>query len=384
MDNMSRNIVFFLPLLFLYMSCTSSADDKAERSATSERARERITVTVDTARIAPLERFVRTGGAAAARRRLSVSLEQSGYIRQIPETEGLSVGPGELLLVLDNEKQKLEALGARTALIKALVAFGVEYENPDSALALLQKAQGREAAPLDVRDMTQVLKGGRQSEVRMAQSGLAEAWNNYRRTLLAYRRTIFKAPFPGLLADIAYKKGQWLPAATEALKLLDLSEIRLHCDVLEKEAPLIAAGQSAEVTFPSLPQKTFRARVFAVNPAVDPESHTVRVTLSIANPGVLIRPGMYARARIAVKTLPKRLVVPRRALVLRDNRELVFVVRDSLAQWCYVQTGARNDRLVEIVSSEFNLRPGEPVVVEGHFSLAHNARVNPRAVFRGK
>ena len=63
MDKMSRNIVFFIPLLFLYMSCTSSADDKAKRSATSERARERITVTVDTARIAPLERFVRTGGA---------------------------------------------------------------------------------------------------------------------------------------------------------------------------------------------------------------------------------------------------------------------------------------------------------------------------------
>ena len=383
---MIPKIVYFLPLLFFYMSCTSSAEDKAkaESAAGSERAKGSITVIVDTARIAPLERFVRTGGTSSARRVLSVSLEQSGYISRIPETEGKAVPAGGVLLALDNEKQKLEALGARTALIKALAAFGVEYENPDSALARLQKAHISDAAPLSIRDMAQVLKGGRQSEVRMAQSGLSEAWNTYRRALLAYQRTVFKAPFSGLLADIAYKKGQWLPAATEALKLLDVSEIRLQCDVLEKEAPLIAPGQNAEVVFPSLPQKTFRARVFAVNPSVDAETHTVRVTLTLDNPGTLIRPGMYARARIAVETLRDRLVVPRRALVLRDNRELVFVVRDSLAQWCYVQTGARNDRLVEIVSSEFNLQPGEPVVVEGHFSLAHNARVNPRAVFRGK
>lgn len=367
------------------MSCTSSADDKGERSAAPERGKPSITVTVDTARIGALERFVLTGGTARPRRTVSAALEQSGYIRRIPEKEGRSVTAGAALLELDNEKQKLEALDARAALLKSLAAFGVEYNTPDSALRALNRLAEKAAPPpLTAADIADILKGGRRADVRMAQSGLAEAWNRYRRALLAYRRTIFRAPFNGLLADIAFKKGQWLPAAKEAFKLLDLSEIRLRCDVLEKEAALIRPGQNAEARFPSLPDKVFPARVFSVNPAVDQETHTVRVTLSVGNPDALIRSGMYARARIAVNTLRNRLVVPRKALVIRDNRELVFVVRDSLAQWCYVQTGARNDRLVEIVSSEFNLKAGEPVVVEGHFSLAHNARVNPRPVFRGK
>ena len=95
----------------------------------------------------------------------------------------------------------------------------------------------------------------------------------------------------------------------------------------------------------------------------------------IPNPGALLKSGMFATVRIAVNRYPNRLLVPRAAVVERDRRQLVFIVRDGKAFWCYVETGLENDDYVEVVSSAFDLKPGEPVIVDGHFALAHNAPV---------
>ena len=77
-----------------------------------------------------------------------------------------------------------------------------------------------------------------------------------------------------------------------------------------------------------------------------------------------------------INNLKNLLLVPKKSILVRDGRELVFVVRDSIANWCYVTSGERNDKYVEIKESEFNLQPNEPVIVEGHFSLAHGAKVS--------
>ena len=57
-----------------------------------------------------------------------------------------------------------------------------------------------------------------------------------------------------------------------------------------------------------------------------------------------------------------RLLVPKDAILIRDQRKLLFIVRDGLAKWCYVETGLENEKYVEILSSTFDLKPGELVI----------------------
>ncbi|MFQ5677199.1 MAG: efflux RND transporter periplasmic adaptor subunit, partial [bacterium] len=68
-------------------------------------------------------------------------------------------------------------------------------------------------------------------------------------------------------------------------------------------------------------------------------------------------------------------LVPKEAILIRDQRKLVFIVRDGLAKWCYAETGLENDDFVEILSSTFGLKPGEMVITSGHYTLVHDARV---------
>ena len=75
-----------------------------------------------------------------------------------------------------------------------------------------------------------------------------------------------------------------------------------------------------------------------------------------------------------------KLLAPKSALLIRDNRTLVFKKEGDLAKWLYVDTGLENDDWVEIlaVHSGGSLAPGDLVVVSDHLTLAHEARISVR------
>jgi multidrug efflux pump subunit AcrA (membrane-fusion protein) len=125
-------------------------------------------------------------------------------------------------------------------------------------------------------------------------------------------------------------------------------------------------------------------RVASINPVVDPRTRTARVTVLLPNPDGAVKPGMYARVRIAARLFPDRIMVPRGSILERDNRTLVFVFEpdsegssQGTAKWTYVTTGLENDEFVEIVPGEGTtlLEPGQIVLTEGHYTLIHDARV---------
>ena len=66
-----------------------------------------------------------------------------------------------------------------------------------------------------------------------------------------------------------------------------------------------------------------------------------------------------------------RLLIPQNAVLVR-GRKLAFVVEDGLAKWRYIQVGLENDEYAEVLDG---VQEGELVIVEGHFTLAHDARV---------
>ena len=93
-----------------------------------------------------------------------------------------------------------------------------------------------------------------------------------------------------------------------------------------------------------------------------------------------MRPGMFARALIAGERFEDRLLVPREAILTRDDRPLVFKVDGDRAKWLYVTLGENNDHLVEITSvlQGGTLEPGDRVIVSDHLTLAHDAKIKVR------
>ena len=160
----------------------------------------------------------------------------------------------------------------------------------------------------------------------------------------------------------------------------------VEVQVLEGEVGLLAAGRSASVTFAAFPGETFSGRIETINPLVE-AGRTARVTVIVPNPAGRILPGMYARVALQARSYPDRVLVPRSAVLERDRTRpgrgaMVFVYegddRGGKAKWRYVTTGLANDSVVEILTQGIetdSVRPGETVLVDGHYSLVHDAPV---------
>jgi hypothetical protein len=90
---------------------------------------------------------------------------------------------------------------------------------------------------------------------------------------------------------------------------------------------------------------------------------------------------MYARVALEARTFADRVLVPRSAVLERDRRTMLFVFEGEgstgLSKWRYVTTGLSNDSLVEIVRHPDTdmVEPGDVVLVNGHYTLIHDARV---------
>ena len=109
-----------------------------------------------------------------------------------------------------------------------------------------------------------------------------------------------------------------------------------------------------------------------ISPMLDQATRTIEVLVRFENPEGRYRPGMFVRAQIAGWVYQDKLVAPKSALLIRDNRTLVFKKDGDRAKWLYVDTGLKNDDWVEIIAvhSGGRLAPGDKVVVSDHLTLA--------------
>ena len=122
--------------------------------------------------------------------------------------------------------------------------------------------------------------------------------------------------------------------------------------------------------------------VEVVCPRFDRYSRTCVVLIRLQYKSGRIRPGMFVRAHIAGQSFKDRLLVPREAILIRDNRPLLFKEEDGRAKWLYVKLGAKNSDLVEItkVLQGGQLAPGDKVIVSNHLTLIHDAKIKIKKI----
>lgn len=304
---------------------------------------------------------VTAAGQAAAWRRTTVSAQVAGRVLELPVREDDAVGEGQTLVRLDTAEYGLAAARARSELRKAEAAF-LELTLFDDQIPDPQLREERR-------------------RVARARSGLDQAEVALREAELNLARTHVRAPFAGRVADLRAVEGQYVRPGDELMTVVALDPIKVEVQVLEGEIAHLSPGRRATIAFAAFPGEPFEGRIETINPVVDPATRTARVTVLLPNRQGRIKPGMYARVSLEAQRFPDRILVSRAAILERDRRTMLFVYegddRQGRAKWRYVTTGLENDSLVEIVPSEETnmVAPGEIVLVDGHYTLVHDALV---------
>jgi HlyD family secretion protein len=293
--------------------------------------------------------------------RATIYAEADGPVVRRAVEEGDRVASGGLLARLDNQEEKIALEEARAELLKTRATFEAQYGDDAPAVAAADTAR----------------VGSERRATQAASSGLMAARQAVERARLRLRRTRITAPFGGRVADLKVEEGQYVSQGAKVATLLRDDRMKVEVDVLEEDMVHIQKGATARVHVPALggPSDStahVTGRVWAVNPQVDPQTGTGRVTVAVPNPERRLVSGLYANVRLETERLADRLVVPDEAVLVRQGRELVFVIEDGQAQWTYVELGARSGDYVAIADG---VQPGDTVAVDGHFALAHDAPV---------
>jgi membrane fusion protein, multidrug efflux system len=213
----------------------------------------------------------------------------------------------------------------------------------------------------------------------MARSGLSGARARLETARLDRERSVLLAPFDGIVDRVEVASGERVTAGQNAATVVDMRHLRIEAQVLEHDLPLIRVGGQAVVTTAAAPGRQVIGRIEAVLPLIDSVTRAGRALVVVPSGNGTLRPGMYADLRLEATRLPGRILLPSRAIIERDGRPLVFVVKNGRAQWVYVTPGRSNGVDTEILpDSSTNLIPvaiGDTVLIEGHLTLTHDAPV---------
>jgi RND family efflux transporter MFP subunit len=159
--------------------------------------------------------------------------------------------------------------------------------------------------------------------------------------------------------------GQRVTPETELYAITDLSHVWVMADVFEADAPQIQLGQSATIMLPGS-SSTLPARVAYLQPQIDPATRTLKVRLELANPGLRLKPDMFADVLMQIGA-GRRLTVPAEAVLDSGTTKTVFLDRgNGLFEPREVETGQRIGDRVEIVRG---LQPRERIVISAAFLL---------------
>src|SRR6185369_4589792 len=187
----------------------------------------------------------------------------------------------------------------------------------------------------------------------------------------AQRRVPVVAPISGVLSELGVREGAMVQAGSAAFTVTDFSSVWIAVEVPEAQAALLQPGLRAETRIQSVPGKVFEGRVDYVYPELNTQTRTLKARVTLANPGLLLRPGMFVQISL-VAAARKALMVPTEAVIQTGTRSVVIVMDGDRFRAATIRTGAERDGRSEILAG---LKEGERVVASGQFLIDYEASI---------
>jgi len=288
-----------------------------------------------------------------------------------------------VVLQAEANLKNAEAEFQRTeSLYRSGVSSKAEYDralaNRDSAAALLQAARQSSA-------MTEI--GPRVEEIRAAEAEVRQmkAALDYANTQLA--ATEIKAPVTGTVLQRIVERGEMVSpsafggsgARTSVVDLADLTDLQVELDISQTDFARLQPQQRAEIVPEAYPNLRFTGFIEEIAPEANRAKSTVQVKVKVENPNEQLRPEMNARVNFLSGKVAAgdnksiaRVLVPKTAVVKKDNGSFVFVVKGNKVEQRTIRTGEESGDAYVVLDG---LSGNESVAVAGVDKLRDGDRV---------
>lgn len=278
-------------------------------------------------------------------------------IKQIMVKNGDHIQKGQNVATLDQFEFLQQYETAENNLTKSLLEF------KDILLSQGYKLEDSIKLPKDIYKMASLRSGYSKSKIDFITNE-----HNLKNCTL-------KAPFGGKIANLKYKKFERVNIGDVFCMLIDDSEFEVEFYIIESEFKDVKLNDKVMITTFST-DKEFEGVISEINPLVNADGLILIKAKVINLQGKLIE-GMNVKVFVR-KQFPNRLIVPKSAVLIRNNNEVIFKFEKGKAIWVYIDIEMENGDFYSVINEKnkkMKLTIGDTIITSGNLTLGHESKV---------
>jgi RND family efflux transporter MFP subunit len=346
---MKKIILLFAAALLLISGCRNQ-----DQTLTAD---VEIPVSVEELKLKPIEEFVNTTGTAFPKGEIEVKskIGAAYFLEKNPQTGRLwqlgdKVKAGAIIVRLEDQEY----------------VNSVKMETNQLNMELMESELRKQESLYEKGGVT--LK-----ELKTAGINYENARTTVVSSKLQLEKTKIIAPIDGVIVDLPYHtQGTQIEAGITIVKIMDYRTMYMDVQLPEKYISMIRPGQIVKMTNYTLPDDTIVGNVTQLSPAINADTRTFKGTVSINNPDLLLRPGMFVKADIVTNHKDSAIVIPKNIILSRQKGKTVFIVDRGVAAERIIETGLENLNDIEVTRG---LAKNERVVTSGFETLNNRSKV---------
>ncbi len=341
-------------LYFIFILGLISCDNGQNRESTASKEFTSSIPKVKTALVQESSFLIdiNSNGKLEAKKKVDLKFENEGVIEKLFVNDGDIVKKGQILayqpsnhLISEGQKNKEVLTKARLNMEDVLLGFG--YSLKDSL-----------NIPKETFNMAK------------SRSGISEANYQIIQTGKKYRASRLVAPFSGVIANLSAKEKSLSSMSDRVCTLIDNKELLVSFYILEKEFGVVEKGDIVTIVPIALPDKKFSGQIKHINPIIN-EHGLISIKAVVDNKSNLLIDGMNVNVSIH-KKINQVISVPKKAVVERQDRKVIFTFNNGRSKWNYIKTNQETRDSIIIVEG---LKVGDQIIIDGNVNLAHDTVV---------
>jgi len=345
-------ILLIFALSTLFFGCTSYSENN-EKNPNESLPEEKNIVETVVLKKQDFTREIISNGKLAAIQKAELYFKNPGIIETVKFRNGENISTNVELARLQNDDYKFNVEKAQVSMEKA------EIDRLDALLSMGYKT-GSENISAEHKKIANIRSGYDQAKIQ-----IAEATQQLENISL-------KAPFAGKVEGLKQKAFEKADLSKPFCTLINDSQFTIEFPLLETEISQVNMGQKVAIS-PIAGAKQTEGNITEINPRID-ENGLVWVKAEVTNPGGYME-GMNIKVSIK-RVISGQLVVPKQAVVLRQNREVLFRYTGGIAYWTYIKVLDENEHQYSVIAAEgATLELGDTVIISNNLNLAHESEV---------
>lgn len=321
------------------------------------------TVKVEGVKRQKIHSFLILNGVVEPERKVEVYSRLSAYVKEIVREEGTNVKEGDILAILDDTEIRILHRQAEIQLKQA------ELTLQDEEVNFKRSEKLKETQMISEQEYQLA-----QASYNKARLDLLTKKENFSDLELQLGYTTVRSPIAGYVTERLIEVGTRVNSNQKVYTVEDFSPLLVKVYVPTADIINLEPGMKTEIMTDILGNMIFEGKIKLVNPRIDVQSGTVKVTVEVFDKSGKLKPGMFVESRILVRDNPNALVIPRKSVLYDQNQPHVFVFKQMQVFRQDIKTGISEGEFIEVVEG---LEETDRIVTMGVEGLKNKMNVKP-------